>query len=116
MIPYLRLYPQYPLFFYSLFTIIPIPFSDLTLSVYRHLNNELSNSFAFSSTQLISCRHIKLRVNSALPPCNIGHFQFLPLSNNFLGFCPCNLKFIWFWTFMKNSTPCNLWKFRFTPL
>jgi len=32
-----------------------------------------------------------------------------------LGFRSCNLKFFWFWTFMKNLTPCNLWKFRFTP-
>jgi len=32
-----------------------------------------------------------------------------------LGFRPCNLKFIWFWTFMKNFNPCNLWKFQFIP-
>jgi len=47
-------------------------------------------------------------------PCNIGHFRFsLEIFIYFL-FRPCNLKFIWFWTFMTNFNSWNIWKFWFT--
>jgi len=39
---------------------MPTAFLDLTSLVYQSLNHELYNSFVFSPTYLVSCRHIKL--------------------------------------------------------
>jgi len=46
----------FPLFIHNM----PTPFLDLTFPVYPCLNLELSNSFAFSTTPLVFCWHIKL--------------------------------------------------------
>jgi hypothetical protein len=47
-------------FFHYLSTIMPTPFLDPTFPVYQCLNLELSNSFTFSASPLVSYWHIKL--------------------------------------------------------